>query len=248
MGKIRILNNNVLKIIAAISMLLDHIGLILFPSIEIFRILGRIAFPIFAFTIAEGAKYTRNKVKYFSMIFGLGAICQIVNYFFNEDKFYMGILITFSLSILLIYLLQFNKHLIFNTNHNKVIKVLVPVITIPSSIVLLYFLNKYVEFDYGFWGCLVPVFTSLVDLRKINVNDKIRLIDNFYIRFLLTFIGVLLVAIYWKGIQYYSLISMIFIFLYNEKRGKVNLKYFFYLFYPLHLVLVYGISMLMYLL
>ena len=59
MGKIRRLNNNVLKIIAAISMLLDHIGLILFPSIEIFRILGRIAFPIFAFTIAEGAKYTR---------------------------------------------------------------------------------------------------------------------------------------------------------------------------------------------
>ena len=159
MGKIRILNNNVLKIIAAISMLLDHIGLILFPSIEIFRILGRIAFPIFAFTIAEGAKYTRNKVKYFSMIFGLGTICQVVNYFFNEDKFYMGILITFSLSILLIYLLQFNKHLIFNTNHNKVIKVLVPVITIPSSIVLLYFLNKYVEFDYGFWGCLVPVYT-----------------------------------------------------------------------------------------
>lgn len=53
---IRILNGNMLKIIAAITMTIDHIGAILFPHILILRIIGRIAFPIFAFMIAEGYK------------------------------------------------------------------------------------------------------------------------------------------------------------------------------------------------
>ena len=46
------LNNNQLKIIALISMVLDHVGLALFPKIELFRILGRLALPIYAYMIA----------------------------------------------------------------------------------------------------------------------------------------------------------------------------------------------------
>ena len=61
----KILNRNVLKIIALITMLIDHIGLVFFPGIEIFRIIGRISFPIFAFMIAEGCEHTENKKKYF---------------------------------------------------------------------------------------------------------------------------------------------------------------------------------------
>ena len=49
------LTNNQLKIIAMVSMLLDHMGLLFFPDEQIFRILGRIAFPIFAYMIAEGS-------------------------------------------------------------------------------------------------------------------------------------------------------------------------------------------------
>ena len=44
----------VLKLIAAITMLIDHTGLILFPNQMIFRIIGRLAFPIYAYCIAEG--------------------------------------------------------------------------------------------------------------------------------------------------------------------------------------------------
>jgi len=65
MTKIRFLSGNMLKIIAALAMLCDHVGLLFFPSQDIFRIIGRLAFPIFAFMIAEGCKYTRNKAKYF---------------------------------------------------------------------------------------------------------------------------------------------------------------------------------------
>ena len=75
------LTGNALKIIAAASMTLDHIGVILFPQVEILRILGRLALPIFAFMIAEGCKYTRNRRKYFGMVFGLGTVCLVVYYF-----------------------------------------------------------------------------------------------------------------------------------------------------------------------
>ena len=52
--KFGIFSNNVLKIIACITMLIDHMGVLLFPKITILRIIGRIAFPIFAFLLAEG--------------------------------------------------------------------------------------------------------------------------------------------------------------------------------------------------
>ena len=60
MSKIRFLSNNTLKIIAALAMLADHVGYLLFPDVTVLRIIGRLAFPIFAFTIAEGCKYTRK--------------------------------------------------------------------------------------------------------------------------------------------------------------------------------------------
>ena len=69
-----ILNGNTLKIIAAIAMLCDHVGLMFFPQVSIFRIIGRLAFPIFAFMIAEGAHYTKRKARYFLTIFSLAAI------------------------------------------------------------------------------------------------------------------------------------------------------------------------------
>ena len=56
----RPLSGNALKILAAIFMTLDHMGLMLFPHIPLLRILGRLALPIFAFMIAEGCKYTRD--------------------------------------------------------------------------------------------------------------------------------------------------------------------------------------------
>ena len=58
------LTGNQLKIIGIIAMTCDHVGLQLLPQFPILRIIGRIAFPIFAFLIAEGCRYTRDKKRF----------------------------------------------------------------------------------------------------------------------------------------------------------------------------------------
>ncbi len=72
------LSANQLKVIAALTMLIDHVGMILFPSIRLFRIIGRISFPIFSFMIYEGCKYTRNKKRYLLQIFIIGIFTTAV--------------------------------------------------------------------------------------------------------------------------------------------------------------------------
>ena len=101
----RLLSGNALKIIAAVAMVLDHAGLMFFPGNKVLRILGRLAFPIFAFMIAEGCKYTRNRLRYFLQLFILAAVCQIV-YFLVDGSMYLSILFTFSSSLLMIFSLQ----------------------------------------------------------------------------------------------------------------------------------------------
>ena len=76
---------SILKIIAAVTMLIDHAGLILFPEQHWMRIVGRIAFPLFAYCIAEGYRYTRHRLRYFLQIFLLGIGCQIVYYIAERD-------------------------------------------------------------------------------------------------------------------------------------------------------------------
>ena len=71
------MNRNILKIVALVSMLLDHIGLFVFPGVVWFRLVGRIAFPIFAFFVAEGLKYTKNKKRYILMLLGCAFLTQI---------------------------------------------------------------------------------------------------------------------------------------------------------------------------
>ena len=97
--------NNQLKIIAMVTMLIDHIGYLLFPTIKILGIIGRISFPIFAFMVAEGYFYTRKKLNYFLNIFLLGIICQAV-FFIAERSLYLNILLTFSLSIFCLFFVE----------------------------------------------------------------------------------------------------------------------------------------------
>ena len=72
-----VLDGNQLKLIAAFAMLLDHMGVLLFPQVRLLRILGRLAYPVFAFMIAEGCRYTKNKLRYFLLVFGLGTGCHM---------------------------------------------------------------------------------------------------------------------------------------------------------------------------
>jgi uncharacterized membrane protein len=114
LNKFRILNINALKFLAAFFMVIDHIGLMFFPYILEFRILGRLSMPLFAFALAEGCNYTRDKLKHFLLLFVLAVICQTVYYFFDNGNLYMCILVTFSLAVLTIYALQYCKRCLFS--------------------------------------------------------------------------------------------------------------------------------------
>ena len=225
MKKLAILNGNHLKLIAAVAMLLDHAGILLFPRVRLFRILGRLAYPIFAFMIAEGCRYTRNKLRYFLMVFGLGAACQIVYYFFSGDT-YLNILLTFSLSILLIYALQAS----WQAEKRPLWSILFAV-----GFLGVYGLDRLITIDYGFWGVMVPVFVSFAHIWNFPHWTSVLLLGA----------GLMLLGADLGGIQHYALLSLPLLLLYSGKRGKWNMKYFFYIFYPVHLAVLQGIAMLL---
>lgn len=239
-NKVRFLSGNMLKILAAVFMVIDHVGLMFFPGERIFRILGRLAFPIFAFMISEGARYTRNKLRYFSFIFILSAICQVVYFFFDNGSLYMCILVTFSISILLIYSLKWLKSVIFSQSAGLTEKILV-LLCFIAILTAVSALNLVLEIDYGFAGILVPVFASLFDFRGIDVPDYAKQLDCLPVRIICLAVGLFLLSLSAGGNQYYCLLALIPLSLYSGRRGKYKMKYFFYLFYPLHLVVLEGI-------
>ena len=69
-------DTNLLKLVAMITMFIDHAGKMLFPQYPIMRVIGRIAFPIYAYCIAAGCVYTRNPLNYFKRVVLMALISQ----------------------------------------------------------------------------------------------------------------------------------------------------------------------------
>ena len=84
------LSGNALKIIAVIAMLVDHIGYMFFPKVQILRIIGRLALPIFAFMVAEGARHTKSKIKYILTLL-IFAVASTPGYVLFKGKFQLCI-------------------------------------------------------------------------------------------------------------------------------------------------------------
>ncbi len=234
------LNGNTLKLIAALSMLLDHIGYMLFPRVTVLRILGRIAFPIFAFMVAQGCRYTRNKLRHFLSIFILGVVMQVVMHIAGEGGV-MNIFLTFSLSILLIYALDGIKKLVF------VKKSGLPVV-IPCSAgfallaAALCVIAENLNMDYGAFGCLAPLAASLF-FSEDRYPDFFKRLDMLPIHVITMSAILIWHAVDSGGVQPYFFLAIPLLLLYSGKRGKMNLKWFFYIFYPAHMVVIYAIDM-----
>ena len=227
MQKKGLLSGNALKIIALVTMTIDHMGMLLFPSVLLFRVIGRLAMPIFAYMIAEGCKYTRNKVKHFLLVFLLGVVCQVVYYFANHDLM-MSILIDFSMSILVIYAIEYAKSC---KNWKGWLLPVLSVILVGLCVYVLPLFIKGLYFDYGFFGILAPVCVYMFDKKWLKlVALAIALLP--------------VSACAFTPIQWFCYLALIPLALYNGKRGKYNIKYLFYLYYPLHLVVLYAISLL----
>lgn len=228
MGKIG-LSNNQLKIIAMVSMTLDHIGVALFPQNLLLRILGRLAFPVYAFMIAEGCSHTRKPWRYFGSMAGLALVCQIV-YFVAMGSLYQCILVTFSLSIGLIFLGR------RATEKGGLLNWLLLLLGMAGALFACQILPGLLpktdyQVDYGFVGVMTPV---LVYFARGKWGK------------LLTAAGVLaLLALDSASIQWYALGALPLLMLYNGQRGKWKLKWAFYLYYPAHLVAIQAVAWLL---
>ena len=215
------LSGNQLKLFALITMTIDHIGAYLLPQYGILRIIGRISMPIYAFLIAEGCRYTKSKFKYLSLMAGLALVCQLA-YFFVMGSLYMCILVTFSLSIVLIYALQYVEKR--KNTWSCLLFFTILVGTYYVSVKLPGHIPGF-NIDYGFKGILLPVFFAL------GTTKPQKLLGGT--------IGMCLLAM-GGSIQWYSLLALPLLALYSGLRGKGSYKYLFYIYYPLHLVAIHG--------
>ena len=147
-----------------VAMTVDHVGMVLFPQYRILRILGRLAMPIYAYMIAEGCRYTHDPKKYLLRLLGLGLACQVV-YFFAMGSLYQCILITFSLSVMVIYSLDWAK------KQGSLPTFLVAIAAACTVWLLCEFLPTLLPgtdfaIDYNFFGVFLPVLVWLGKTKK----------------------------------------------------------------------------------
>src|SRR5205085_4973530 len=92
-----------IKLIAIIAMVIDHIGLFFFPHILLLRIIGRLAFPLFAWLIANGAHHSKNPTKYLTRLFLFALLAQIpfilINRLIDPSFWELNVLFTLFLGL-----------------------------------------------------------------------------------------------------------------------------------------------------
>jgi len=215
------LTGNQLKLIALITMTVDHIGMLLLPRLMILRIIGRIAMPLYAYMIAEGCRYTHDRRRYFLRLAGLALVCQVV-YYFADHSLYQCILVTFSLSVLCISAID-------TAQRKGGASWLLAVAALLGAGVICELLPMKISgfaVDYGFFGVLLPVILYYFGEKGIVP-------------------GMLLLCLSIGNLQWWALAAVPLMLLYNGQRGKRSLGWVFYLYYPLHLAVLYGIALLL---
>lgn len=258
---IQLLSGNSVKIIAILAMMVDHlckivlawaISNIYFPlyeqgtlSWEKFKALdyfirftlqgvGTIAFPLFCFLLSEGFYYTKNRKRYISMMLVFAVISEIPfdigffrDYSMNMGTYpfywaYQNVFFTLFLGLAALYFID--KFSCNEKNRSQKIKsILLQICSIGTMMGLSILLHS----DYGSQGIIFIV--GFYICRK----NRIYQILMFLVFYMIT-----------TGNQptMFILISALIIMLYNGNHGKLQLKYFFYLFYPIHIILLYWVT------
>ena len=190
------------------------------------RSIGRIAFPIFAFLIAEGYFYTKDLKKYILRLSVFAVLSEIPYYYalcfdpvtgLSVDR--RNIMFTLLLGLLAIAVLD----TIHQRFMNQMLKNLMSVATIIGfSFLLIFIKGSYLEFGYGV--------LLMIGFYFGHYSKKTTLL-----------LFILLVGFLRGGIEFMAILAAPFIYFYNGKKGP-SLKYAFYAFYPVHLLVLYGIN------
>lgn len=210
---IQCLDSFQLKCIAIVSMALDHTGAVLYPSQIWLRCLGRIAFPIFCFLIVEGFFHTHDVRRYMGRL-GVFALISEIPY----DLAFRGVPLEYAhQNVFFTLLIGIGMVVLLERNREWPVKAVI--------LLLAMWLAVLIRSDYNFRGVLlIFVFYIFHESRWLAVTA-----------------GGLWNFLYQGVIQKYGVLSVLPLALYNGERGR-KMKYFFYIFYPAHLLLLYGIS------
>ncbi len=254
----------VLKIIACIAMLLDHIAIIFNIAILPFRAIGRIAFPIYAFFIVEGYFKTSNVKKYKMRLIVVALISELPRKLFirnlSFDKFVEAFLkdpiptlfinnginaiFTLFIGLVLIDILSKinRKYDNCQNQRKKLIIAILSAISIVTACVVAVLINS----DYSYIGILMIV------VFYYFKNNSLRLAFGFGAITLFDLIMSFFVEsepFVWCLISLSKIAVLIPLFVYNGMSGlpqkqtsKKFIQWSFYLFYPLHLLILYLIS------
>ena len=223
------LSGNQLKILAMAAMTCDHVGLVLLPQYPVLRVLGRLALPIYAYMIAEGCRYTHDRKGYLKRIAVLAVLCQAA-YFLAVGSLYQCILVSFCLSVCLIYALdRFRQR-----------PSILTALTLAGMVLGIWFLSRVLPrllrgtdfaLDYGFWGVMLPVLVYAGRDR----GEKLLLLA----------LGLGMLGLTCGGNQWWAFAALIPLALYSGRRGRTRIGKLFYIYYPAHLVVIYGIRLLL---
>lgn len=201
-----------IRILALITMLLDHIGYVFFPDILIFNVIGRLAFPMFAWGVSVGYIYTKNFKKYSIRLLLLAIISQIpYSLIFNNA--HLNICFTLFLGLISIK--------IYDSDLKLVLKNFI--------IIIILLISHFLKLEYGAYGILTILF-----FFHFRGKESIIIYQG-----ILTLVATL--AYKYQPYQLVAILSPIIILTLEHVNFKLN-KIVQYGFYPLHLILLYIIK------
>lgn len=222
------MNRNVLKIIALVTMVIDHIGWLLIPAPTsyIFRAIGRIAMPIFAFFVAQGYHYTRSKKRYILTLLFWSVISQIP-YGFILGPFNFNFIFALFLSTVCIFAIENFKQHKFWCSVLLIIIVALSLPFFPPTI------------NYHCFGILLVLAFYFIKDKPMSFLAASVILVGIGVQHCISYASDGLYGLAWFA----SLLALVLLYFYNGKKGRLNLKYLFYAFYPLHLTVLYLISL-----
>lgn len=214
-----------IKLVACIFMVIDHVGFLFFPDIYVLRLIGRLSMPLFAYCVARGFYYTSQKGtlnKYINRMAGFGIASQIPYMLMvNEIKANIGVLWFFSLVFLQI--VESNKRTALNY----------------LKLFLIIIITTIAPMDFGLYGMCFLLILYYFDIKKTDINKY--------------FLGYSVIhALYFiKGLSYgfmqlFTLPVLSLLAILKKYDNKIKLgKQFFYIFYPAHIMALVVIRALM---
>lgn len=247
----------ILKVIACITMLIDHIGYCT-PGATWMRIIGRLAFPIYVFLLTEGYCHTSNRLRYGLRLLLFAVLAQVpFGLMVVKDPFYPegSVMVTLLLSYLSVWLID--------TFRGRKLLCLLSWMLVLGLCYVMHL--EWIPCDYGARGVLLAlafywlypwtkqgnrIFRSLVLLAAAFCAVFYQQIWV-YTRVLLNMIQGKPYLVgelsSWTCLQAFSLLSIPLILMYNGKRGwapeskagRKAMQYAFYAFYPIHMLILY---------